>query len=583
MVKFVASPSAPSSISLLLRLWVKLETKRKIQFCILLFLSLVNGFAELISLVALVPFLKVISFGKSNLDGWYGPALMEYAERLGEQNFIIVCTIIFSSIILLCTLLRIINLWANKFVAARIGSDLSYEAFKRTLYQPYSLHISRNSNEIVAITSLQVSRLVVVLNSVLQVFSSSLIALSIFLALSWTNFQITVTTTFIFGASYLAIIFLTKNRLTKNSSIISSSTANQIKVTQEALSGIREVILDGSFDIYINEYDQLDKKQRKLSAINKFWAASPRYLLEGIGIVCIAALAACISVISNTSENTLAILGVIALGSQKLLPAIQQVYSGWAIIKGGNSSIYDVLMLLDQPYPTLQSLSFDKSYSFKGIKFEDVSFAYADTLPLALDGVDLTIRKGEVIGIIGKSGSGKTTFIDIFMGLLNPTRGNIYIFDEKTGDWHLRKDEEIESWKKIISHVPQDVYLADTSIARNIAFGIKSEDICFDRIIESAKKAQIHDYILSLDKGYSTIIGERGVKLSGGQKQRLGIARAFYKKSLIMVLDEATSALDNETEKFVIDSISSVSKDLTVIFIAHRYASLKTCDRIHTN
>ena len=295
---------------------------------------------------------------------------MEYAERLGEQNFIIVCTIIFSSIILLCTLLRIINLWANKFVAARIGSDLSYEAFKRTLYQPYSLHISRNSNEIVAITSLQVSRLVVVLNSVLQVFSSSLIALSIFLALSWTNFQITVTTTFIFGASYLAIIFLTKNRLTKNSSIISSSTANQIKVTQEALSGIREVILDGSFDIYINEYDQLDKKQRKLSAINKFWAASPRYLLEGIGIVCIAALAACISVISNTSENTLAILGVIALGSQKLLPVLG--------ILGQSSRVAIHLSTMFNAWinHTNTSSLYDKSYSFKGIKFEDVSFAY---------------------------------------------------------------------------------------------------------------------------------------------------------------------------------------------------------------
>ena len=269
------------------------------------------------------------------------------------------------------------------------------------------------------------------------------------------------------------------------------------------------------------------------------------------------------------------ILGVLAVGAQKLLPALQQAYRSYSTIKGANSSFIDVLNLLDQPLPNNANQDSINPMSFKQeIIFKDLSFRYTKDTPWILKNVNLSFKKGETIGFIGVTGSGKSTLLDILMGLLSPTSGKLLI------DGVTITQENRRAWQMHISHVPQSIYLADSTIQENIAFGIESGKIKEYRITQVAQQAQITEMINNLKNKYKTFIGEQGIQLSGGQRQRIGIARALYKDSNVLIFDEATSALDNETEQEIMKQIAQLKDNQTVFIIAHRLTTLKQCDRI---
>jgi len=277
------------------------------------------------------------------------------------------------------------------------------------------------------------------------------------------------------------------------------------------------------------------------------------------------------------------ILGALALGTQRLLPALQQLYGSYSTLKGSYSSFQDVLNLLNQPLPKY-ALETEKGnlptqISFKKeIVLNNINFSYAadNTIspPLVLKNINLKLRKGERIGFIGVTGSGKSTLLDIIMGLLIPTSGKLTI------DGKLITDENKRSWQAHIAHVPQNIYLSDSTIEENIAFGLPKDKIDRRKVEKAAKQAQIAELIDNWQEGYQTFVGERGIRLSGGQRQRIGIARALYKQADVLIFDEATSALDNETEQAVMKSIECLGRELTILIIAHRITTLKGCDKI---
>jgi ATP-binding cassette subfamily B protein len=235
----------------------------------------------------------------------------------------------------------------------------------------------------------------------------------------------------------------------------------------------------------------------------------------------------------------------------------------------------DVLELLDQPLPHYAQQSPSKPISFnQDIRLKNIDFHYNDQVPYILKKIDLTIAKGDRIGFIGKTGSGKSTLVDIIMGLLLPTKGEIYIDNQQITDKNRR------SWQAHIAHVSQNIYLADASIEENIAFAVLPENIDHQRVRQAAKQAQISELIEQWPDKYQTFVGERGIRLSGGQRQRIGIARALYKRTDVLIFDEATSALDNETEQAVMEAIDGLDKELTILIIAHRLNTLKGCDKI---
>jgi ATP-binding cassette, subfamily B, bacterial PglK len=269
------------------------------------------------------------------------------------------------------------------------------------------------------------------------------------------------------------------------------------------------------------------------------------------------------------------ILGALALGAQRMLPAMQQSYSAWTSLRGEQDALQDTLALLEQPLPDYAYQPSPEPISFqRQILFNNISFRYSPQAPWVLKNLTLTIAKGSRVGFIGTTGSGKSTLLDLLMCLLPPTEGTFKVDGQAINSTNLR------AWQAHIAHVPQAIFLADSSIAENIAFGLPKNEIDHARVRLAAEQAQISDAIESWPQQYNTFVGERGVRLSGGQRQRIGIARALYKQADVIVFDEATSALDNDTEEAVMQAIESLSKDLTILIIAHRLTTLKNCPQI---
>jgi ABC-type multidrug transport system fused ATPase/permease subunit len=333
------------------------------------------------------------------------------------------------------------------------------------------------------------------------------------------------------------------------------------------------VLLDGTQSTYCNIYRQADYPLKRAIANNLFVGGSPRFAMETLGITLIAALAYGLSFQPGGIAAALPTLGALALGTQRLLPALQQAYNAWSGIVGGHASLAETIELLDQPVSTealradITPLRFQDS-----ICFDNVRFRYSSDGPWVLDGLNLKIPKGSRVGFVGITGSGKSTALDLLMGLLQPTEGKFLVDGEPVDEKCAR------AWQKTIAHVPQTLFLGDSTLAENIAFGVPPETIDRERVRQAAQRAQIADFIESQPEGYNAFVGERGIRLSGGQRQRIGIARAFYKQASVLVLDEATSALDNTTERSVMRAIEGLSQDITILIIAHRLTTVEHCD-----
>ena len=377
------------------------------------------------------------------------------------------------------------------------------------------------------------------------------------------------------GLIYALIIRLTRYRLLTNSQISARESTHVIKSLQEGLGGIRDVLINGSQATYCQIYRDADLPLRRVQASNLFIVGSPRYVMEALGMMLIAVLAYSLAHQADGITKAIPILGALALGAQRLLPVLQQAYGAWTGILGGQASLQDALELLEQPLPDYAEQPAAQPLPFKdNISLKQLGFCYTTQTPYVLKHINLSIAKGSRIGFIGATGSGKSTMIDIIMSLLQPTDGKLEIDGQAVTPSNQR------AWQAHIAHVPQAIFLADSSIEENIAFGTPKGQIDHERVLQVAQQAQIVDTIESWPKQYQTLVGERGVRLSGGQRQRIGIARALYKQADVIIFDEATSSLDNETEQAVMQAIEGLSKDLTLLIVAHRLTTLKNCKQI---
>ena len=409
----------------------------------------------------------------------------------------------------------------------------------------------------------------------LTLISSSIMLTTILLALLSIDPIIALAAFAGFGLIYAGIIRLTQNQQLMNSQCIARESTQVIKSLQEGLGGIRDVLIDGSQGAYCKIYSNADLPLRKAQGNSTFIAQSPRFGIEALGMLLIAILAYLLAKQPDGIAKAIPVLGALALGAQRLLPVLQSAYSSWSGIQGGEVSLCDTLELLDQPMPDYvdqppaQPLLFDQQ-----INVNNLSFRYTAQTPMVLNNLSLSITKGSRIGFIGVTGSGKSTLLDIIMGLLQPTAGDIEIDSQPLTAANNR------AWQAHIAHVPQSIFLADSTIEENIAFGVPKVKIDHNRVKQAARQAQMADIIESWPKNYQTCVGERGIRLSGGQRQRIGIARALYKQADVIIFDEATSALDNETEQAVMQAIESLGNELTILIIAHRLTTLKNCTLI---
>jgi len=530
-----------------------------------------------VSLGAVLPFLAVLSDPERL---WQQPLIQALAARLGftaASDLLLPATLAFAAAAVLAAVIRLTNLWLNGRLAAAVGSDLSCEAYRRTLYQPYGVHVQRNSAAVITGTTTQINLTVVALNSLLQLITSAVVATGLLTGLLVIDAPVAVAAAALFGSAYVVLAITARRELRRNGQKIAHASSQQLKSLQEGLGAIRDVLLDGSQPTYLQIYRQADRPQRQLQAKNIFLGAFPRYSLEALGMVAIALLGGLLVLQRGSGADVIPLLGALALGAQRLLPALQQMYSGWASLKGYNAAIQAVLAMLDQPLPPQVTVAAPLPLR-QAIRLEGVHFRYGPEQPEVLRGLDLEIRRGERIGLIGSTGSGKSTTVDLLMGLLEPSQGRILVDGADLHD--PAHPERLAAWRAAIAHVPQSIYLADSSIAENIAFGVPRQHIDMDRVRQAAEQAQIASFIEASPEGYQSFVGERGIRLSGGQRQRIGIARALYKQAKVIVLDEATSALDNETESAVMDSLQQHNSEITLLMIAHRLSTVAQCDRL---
>ncbi len=561
---------------LLLRLWSHISKRRRIQVFLLLILMFAASFAEILSIGAVLPFLAVLT-NPDRIFQFSGAKLfINFIGIVSPEQLLFPLTIGFGLAALVSGGMRLLLLWASTRLSFAVGADLSINIYRRTLYQPYSIHASRNSSEVISGISTKANSVIgAIITPALTLISSSIMLVVILLALISIDPIIALSAFGGFGSIYAIIIRINRGRMLINSENIARESTQLIKSLQEGLGGIRDVLIDGCQAVYCQIYRNADLPLRQAQGNSSFINQSPRFLIEALGMMLIAMLAYALARQPDGISKAIPVLGALALGAQRLLPVLQAAYAAWSNIQTGQVSLQDTLELLDQPLPEYVDQPPAKPITFQQqIVLKQLSFRYTPQTPWVLKNVDLTIKKGSRIGFIGLTGSGKSTLLDVIMGLLESNEGTLEIDNQVITTHNTRQ------WQVHIAHVPQAIFLADSTIQENIAFGVPINKIDHVLVKKAAQKAQISDIIDTWPNKYNTFVGERGIRLSGGQRQRIGIARALYKQANVIIFDEATSALDNKTEQAVMQSIESLGKDLTVLIIAHRLTTLQNCDQI---
>lgn len=569
--------TAPSEnlLTLLARLARHISPPRRYQFMLMLGLTLISSFAEVVSLGAVVPFIGILTQPEKVFNA---PLISGVVQRLGittAADLVMPLTVAFAVAALIAGGLRLLLLWVSIRLSNATGADLGVEVYRRTLYQPYRVHVARSSSEIISGITQKVETATKVLTSIVTVATSAALFVAILATLFFINPVVATVAVLSFGTGYGIIAWSTRRRIKSNSQCIAQEQTQVVKTLQEGLGAIRDILLDGTQAVYCEAYKNSIQRLRNATGENQYINLGPRFVMEALGMVLVAIFAYTLSNQPGGIGAALPVLGALALGAQRLMPLLQQLYGNWLVVAGSRFELRDVLELLEQHLPEDAHTPLPDPLAFKdAIKFDNVSFQYASDGPWILNNIDLTILKGARIGFVGSTGSGKSTALDLLMSLLEPTRGRILVDGKHVSGEHRR------AWQRTIAHVPQSIYLSDATIDENIAFGVPPDQIDFDRVRQSAEQSKIAEFIESRPEGYGAFVGERGIRLSGGQRQRIGIARALYKQATVLVFDEATSALDNETELAVMDAIEGLGDSLTIIMIAHRLTTLKNCDQI---
>jgi ATP-binding cassette subfamily B protein len=565
-----------SLYKILKSLWAILSQRRHRQFYLLIPLIAAASIGEMISIGAIIPFLGVLVNAEVVFQLSQIQPFLRLFGIIDSNQLIVFIGLIFILTTFLAGALRLLMLWSFIRFANVVGSDLGSAIYRQTLYLPYSRHASLNSSQVINGITNDSAVVTDVITSFLLLLSSSIILLLVTTIFLYIN---PIAFIYVFGLLifiYTIIVLTTKKILKKNSEVISHESIGVIKFLQEGLGGIRDIIIDGTQEVYCRIYSQSYRRLRNAEGINLFTFSCPRYFMEAIGISIIGILAVKMSMQSDNIVSAIPLLGAMALAAQRLLPLLQSAFASWAKIKGSNRHILNVLGLLNQPILSSSSInSIISRASFdQNIRLENLGFKYPNQQNWVFRNVDISIAKGSCVGFVGTTGSGKSTMLDIIMGLLEVTEG-CFAIDGRKIDL-----ENCRTWQARIAHVPQNIFLADATIEENIAFGVPANLINSERVRWAAQQAQLAELIESWDREYKVTVGERGIRLSGGQRQRIGIARALYKDADVIILDEATSALDNKTEEMVMSAIRNLGKDVTLLISAHRVSTLSSCNVI---
>lgn len=572
-------------LSQMKELYTLLTAEQRRKLLRLQVLVVLMSFTEIAGVASIGPFMALVG-DMSQLQGTGMVADLYRASGISEpRDFLFWLGIGVLGVLTVAALISMLTTWRLSLYGARVGTELSSRLYKHYMYQPWLFHAGGASSQLTNQIAQECHRVTLYIISPLMLMNAKLaLALLMAVAIFFYNPMVAIVGLMIFSAAYWVLYRMVRRRLVANGKAITKAQRMRFKLLAEGFGGIKDVLLLGRQAILTKRFDTASARFAHAQGTTQAMSQVPRYAMElvAFGSVIFLMLYLLAAYEGNLSA-ILPMLSVYALAGFKMLPAFQQVYTSISQIRGNLAAFESLRDGLQASalasYPEAEGTLDERHETHwvpeSSIQIKKVVFAYPGKDEPALKGLEINIPANRVIGLVGASGSGKSTAIDILLGLIQPQSGELLI------DGQPVTAENRRAWQNSLGFVPQSIFLADSSIRENIAFGLPPEQIDDERVMQAAAMAHLDELLVELPDGMGTRVGERGVQLSGGQRQRIGIARALYHDADVLVLDEATSALDGITEKLIMDAIHDFSGSKTIIMIAHRLATVKECDCIY--
>ena len=541
---------------------------------------IIMSFFDMMGVVSVLPFLSVVSDDQAIQTHHQLKWLYDTLGFTSRNSFLIALGAVSFFILLAGNVLRAVTTRALIWFTWMKHYSISKRLLTQYLYEPYAFFLNRNSSELTTYLMSEVARVVSgALIPCMQVFARVLLVLFICVSLLLVDPLGVILVLGFIGGGYTVIYYFFRNKLFKTGKERQEYSKSMYKTLHEAFGGIKEIKLLGKEHIFVQHYAGPAKKVINCYCAQFLIAQLPRYAFEVITFAGILIVVLYFVVVKNYYQQIVPLVGLYTLAAYRLMPAFQQVFQDVTSIRSSRTALdtvyKDFIECTNKNYKLVDATAYVLSFS-KSIGLRNVTFQYPQAQKPVIDNFNLVIKTNMTVGFVGGTGAGKTTLVDIFLGLLRPQKGDLVV------DGVVIKEENLRRWQANIGYVPQHIYLCDDTVTRNIALGIPDNEIDKEAVERAAQSANIHDFIVEeLPHGYATEVGERGVRLSGGQRQRIGIARALYRNPSLLVFDEATSALDGITEDTILEAIHNLAHKKTIIIIAHRLSTVKECDVIY--
>jgi ABC-type multidrug transport system fused ATPase/permease subunit len=560
--------------------------KERRGFYLLMCLMVLVALAEVVGISSVLVFLNVLSDTDQIANSRIFGGAYNFFGFTDTYSFLIAVSVVVFIAVLASLAVKAFGAYVIMKFATMRGYALSCKLLNTYLHQPYAWFVQQNSADIAKNVLGEVDNLVArVIMPLLKLINGTISALAVIVFLMVVDPYVSILSAVLLGGIYASLYLKLRQLFGQIGVEMLKTNQQRYRIVGEATGGFKQVKLSGLEEVYTARFEKPARMRSHYFVVNQILGELPRFALEALTFGLLLLL---IFVLLIRNDGNLAAiiptLGIFAFAVIRLLPAVQQIYFSLVSVRSGEELLNQVIAALAAPMPVNvaniltgpkvapagPTLALTQDMALSGI-----SFSYEQAGRQALNNLDLHIPAGSKVGIVGGTGAGKTTLIDIILGLLPVQTGTMKI------DGTIIDEDNRRAWQNTIGYVPQDIFLTDDTIARNIAFGVSDDQIDIAAVEKAARIAALHDFVMAeLPQGYQTVVGERGIRMSGGQRQRIGIARALYSDPSLLIMDEATSALDNITERIVMEAVHNIRSEKTVILIAHRLSTVKECDRI---